>query len=139
MRKILLLGALFFVLAVLGMILMRRQFLSDAPTSSSIQNGRDAIPTQAADQVSVTITDAGFSPRGIHVKRGGMVTWVNSTNEHHWPASNIHPTHEIYPEFDPERPLAPGEHWSFTFDREGLWFYHDHLESQHLGTIKVGE
>jgi plastocyanin len=138
-RKILLGGILLVVSVSLGVVFFHQQFSPNVPQSPSLENGRDAIPQEAVDRVLVTITDEGFSPRGIHIKRGGVVTWVNATSRDSWPASNIHPTHEISPEFDPRRPIGHGEDWSFTFDKEGLWFYHDHLDPQRLGTIRVGE
>src|SRR5262245_55787372 len=41
--------------------------------------------------------------------------------------------HLIYPEFDPRRPIGPGERWSFRFSRPGTWKFHDHLTPDMTG------
>ena len=61
----------------------------------------------------------------------------DNPNESFWPASNIHPTHMIYPEFDAKRPVASGKDWSFTFTKKGTWRYHDHLNPEATGTVVV--
>lgn len=86
---------------------------------------------------TIKITPEGFSPEEITIKKGQTITWVNETDEFRWPASNLHPTHGIYPEFDPQEPIAPGESWSFTFDKAGTWRFHDHLNPRMLGKIEV--
>ncbi|MEX2008010.1 MAG: hypothetical protein WD850_00725 [Candidatus Spechtbacterales bacterium] len=78
-------------------------------------------------------------PRELTIQLGDTVTFVNKSNRPIWPASNIHPDHSIYPEFDPKRPLEPGEEWSFTFTKEGRWRFHDHLNSLHEGVVTVGD
>ena len=89
-----------------------------------------------ADQ-KVRITEDGFSPEKIQVKKGQLVVWVNEDDDFHWPASNVHPIHEIYPDFDPLEPLNPGEVWFFTFDKQGEWRYHDHLKPNKRGIVTV--
>lgn len=99
----------------------------------------DPVVTFSGSDVIVTMRDEGFSPSEFTVKAGQRVVWVNETAEHRWPASNLHPTHQIYPEFDPQEPLAPGERWSLTFTKAGKWYFHDHLRPQFLGTVVVTE
>ncbi|MBI2013802.1 MAG: hypothetical protein HYS87_03185 [Candidatus Colwellbacteria bacterium] len=99
----------------------------------------------------VEMSDAGFNPEEITISRGTTVTFNNVGTSQHWPASNIHPTHRVYPGsdiekcgtpeetniFDACKPLAPGTSWSFTFDEVGRWVYHDHLRSGLGGVITV--
>jgi hypothetical protein len=73
----------------------------------------------------------------VSVEAGGTVTFVNDSSAPIWPASNIHPTHEAYPGFDPKAPVAPGGSWSFRFDRPGQWRYHNHLSPDQGGVILV--
>ncbi|HEV8601132.1 MAG TPA: hypothetical protein VGQ87_00855 [Patescibacteria group bacterium] len=79
----------------------------------------------------------GFVPAEITVKKGRRVVFVNDTTTYNWPASNLHPTHEIYPEFDPKQPIDSGKAWAFVFDKVGEWGYHDHLMPNRRGIIKV--
>ncbi len=94
---------------------------------------------QALESVNVVLTDSGFEPNKITLVKGGTITFSNTTDKPYWPASNLHPVHSIYPEFDPLRPLAPEEEWSFTFDRLGTYNFHGHLRSYFVGTIYVVE
>lgn len=95
----------------------------------------------------VVITDNGFSPREIKIKKGDAVRWTNQSSALSWPASAIHPTHSIYPEkggcidssFDACRGLAKGESFTFVFNFAGSWKYHDHLNPSKVGTVVVEE
>jgi hypothetical protein len=80
-----------------------------------------------------------FSPSNIQVKKGAKVTWTNNSEKSVWPASDIHPTHQLYPGFDALRGLKPGETYSFTFEKVGIWPYHDHLNPLSAGKIEVIE
>ncbi len=95
---------------------------------------QDAVPSS-----SIILTENGFEPSKVIVVKGGTITFSNITEKPYWPASNLHPTHGIYSEFDPLRPLAPDEEWSFTFDRLGTYNFHGHLRSYFVGTIYVVE
>ena len=61
----------------------------------------------------------------------------NASGEDAWPASDVHPTHEVYPGFDAERGVPSGSSWSYTFDRAGSWPFHDHLAPEAKGVIVV--
>lgn len=76
-------------------------------------------------------------PGVLTVKKGEEVTFINKDTDDHWPASNDHPTHQIYSEFDPKRPISPGSSWSFVFEHEGQWKFHDHLFPFIGGTVIV--
>jgi len=86
---------------------------------------------------TIEITSSGFSPNTITINQGDTITWINMDSSSHWPASNNHPTHNLYPGFDANRGLATGETYGFTFDETGNWGYHDHLFPSRTGTIIV--
>src|SRR5581483_4444795 len=94
-------------------------------------------PQDAKPAATVIVDDNGFTPTEVTIKKGQTVRFVNRGKNFHWPASNPHPTHDIYPEFDPKIPIPSGKFWSFEFDRVGQWGYHDHLVPYHTGTITV--
>ena len=95
-----------------------------------------AVP---ADAVTVKITDQGFVPQEITIKQGEKITWINLTKDYVWPASDPHPTHTNYPEFDPQLPMKPNQAWSFAFVKTGNWGYHNHLFPSERGTVHVTE
>ncbi len=110
------------------------------PEEEVASETRDAAPVQATGESVVIRMDNGvFEPDTITIKRGTQVVFESVGSESHWPASNLHPTHGIFPEFDSKRRVAPGESWSFVFDRVGEWRFHDHLSPRMLGTIVVTE
>ncbi|KKW47688.1 MAG: hypothetical protein A2128_01225 [Candidatus Liptonbacteria bacterium GWC1_60_9] len=88
---------------------------------------------------TISMGDDGFFPSELKVRRGDKVVWTNKGSRDHWPASAIHPTHELYPEFDAKRGIGPSESYSFVFEKAGTWKYHDHLNSGLTGVIVVVE
>ncbi len=87
--------------------------------------------------VDIIITDKGFEPRKVLVSSGSVITFTNKDTVPHQPASNLHPTHQNYPEFDSQKPINPGESWKFKIQKNGTWFFHDHLNPNLGGKIKV--
>jgi len=94
---------------------------------------------RAQEGDTVRITDDGFVPETLCVRRGASIHFRNETKERRWPASNLHPTHTVYSEFDPKQALASGVSWEFVFERPGIWEFHDHLSPFMTGTILVME
>lgn len=105
----------------------------------------DETTEQKEKEHSVINTDSGYSPDSITIKKGETITWKNESLQPTWPASALHPTHEIYPTkggciastFDACKGIEKGESWSFTFNILGTWKYHDHLNPSHFGAIIV--
>ena len=99
----------------------------------------------------IEFTEEGYLPSSLTINKGETVTFVNKADKSTWPASNVHPTHTVYPKsdiqkcgtseeakiFDACKELAKGETYSFTFNEEGKWEYHDHLSARKKGTIIV--
>src|SRR3989338_6947151 len=87
----------------------------------------------------VVLTENGFKPETTKIREGDTVRFTTDRQEPFWPASDIHPTHTIYPAFDPKEPILPGQEWAFRFKKTGEWKYHDHLSPIFTGKIIVGE
>lgn len=119
---------------------------SSAATSTGTTSGSTAPMT-----ATVTYDGNSFSPQSVTVRRGGTVTWVNSSGESMWIASAQHPTHTAYDGTTREDhcPDPAGEafdqcaggtgNYSFTFDKTGAWNYHDHLNPTVFGSVRVVE
>lgn len=88
------------------------------------------LPTSA---VEIVMSSTGFSLANITVKKGTTVVFKNTDSVGHWPASAPHPAHTDYPQFDPKKSIEPGQSWSFTFDKVGVWKFHDHLNAASYG------
>lgn len=89
------------------------------------------------DDNIILLTDDGFSPAELTINVGETVTFVSSRGKFFWPASNLHPSHSVYSDFDPKEPIDPNNSWSFTFDKTGKWQFHDHLAPYFTGVIYV--
>ena len=99
----------------------------------------------------ITLTDAGYAPASITIKKGETVTFKNGGTGSVWTASAMHPAHTAYSgtslsehcpdaantSFDACRGYLPGESWSFTFNKIGTWKYHNHLDPNQYGAIIV--
>ena len=98
----------------------------------------------------VTYTGEGFRPQEVTVEQGETVVWQSEASTPMWVGSDQHPVHSEYAgsslrehcssgdqtsaAFDQ---CSTGERFSFTFEKEGEWGYHNHRYSQHTGTVIV--
>lgn len=85
----------------------------------------------------VVYSESGFSPESLEVNIGDTVTFVNLAPEQMWVASAFHPTHLLYSEFDAKIAIGKGEKYEFTFVKEGIWGYHNHMRPLVVGKITV--
>ncbi len=86
----------------------------------------------------VELKSNGYQPSEITIKKGDSVKFFSEYSSF-WPASNPHPNHTQSPDFDPKRATAKDKSWDFTFDKAGVYTYHDHLNPFYKGKIKVVE
>lgn len=91
---------------------------------------------------TVTYDNNGFQPKEITITKGTTVNFIATTERRMWVASNPHPDHTDYPEFDTENDF--GDHvpdgnktYDFRFDKTGTWKYHNHSAPEHEAVIKV--
>lgn len=85
----------------------------------------------------IEVVENGFKPGSVEVDSETTLIFINKDSKDRWPASNIHPTHDLYPEFDPKKALQPGQSWTFKPQKAGEWKYHDHLLPHLRGSITV--
>ena len=100
----------------------------------------------------IEISASGFRPSVLEINQGDGVVFLNRDGSLHWPASDVHPTHRVYPGsdinkcgsasereriFDSCHGLNQGERYSFVFNEIGNWRYHDHLRASLQGMIIV--
>ena len=121
-----------------------------APTSTSLPSGpaptdtatedpdEDGTPVEdqpAEKEYLVTYAGGVFTPQRLDIPTGSVVTFVNQSEVPVWPASNIHPTHAILSSFDPLQTIPPRGSWSYRFERDGYWRYHNHVEPSEVGMV----
>ena len=143
-------GAILLVIIVAGIYVFNAFAEHPLQTAGVINN-----PDEAANVSGnvIEMSNSGFSPTDITIKKGDTVTFVSVDSGMHWPASDVHPTHTVYPGsgitkcgtseqegiFDACHGLEEGETWNFTFEDVGSWNFHDHLHPRFTGTITVTE
>ena len=89
-------------------------------------------------EIKVTYNTQGFSPKTVTIKKGETVVFENKTGKKASVASDEHPTHLLYPEFDQYKTEQRGKgEFRFTFEKAGTWNYHDHLNANMTGTVVV--
>lgn len=91
------------------------------------------------DTLVVRMTQNGFEPQTLTIQKGETVLFSNEGTRDIRPASNPHPVHSDYPEFDARENIIPGQFWNYTFEKVGTWNYHDHNNETLTGTIIVTE
>lgn len=85
----------------------------------------------------ISYTNSCYSPANVTIKKNDTVRFTNNSTKNMWPASDNHPSHTLYSEFDANSSIAPGGKYSFTYTKTGSWGYHDHLKPSCTGTITV--
>jgi plastocyanin len=120
--------------------------INRAEVAKMIMNARGTYGTPGTDKqpteqtgVTVSYTNAGFSPTVLRVKKGTMVTFKNDSSGKLWVASDPHPMHTGLPGFDSNDGIDQSESFSFTFVRLGTFGYHNHLNTTDKATIIVEE
>ena len=108
-----------------------------------IKGTPDASRSQGTEVINYT--DKGFDRANIVISAGTAVRWENKRSDPRrpmWIATDIHPTHEIYPEFDQARkamrePEPEDSPYTFIFTKPGRWAYHDHSDPGMKGVVIV--
>lgn len=126
MDKKRLIGGSFFII----LILVSLFFLTN-------KNAGEKLCPLNPTLITMKMSDSAYAPQSITVKRCTKVTFKNDSTSDRWPASDLHPTHGIYPEFDPQIEVPVGKSWSYVFSKIGNWRYHDHLNPIIRGKITV--
>ncbi len=108
-------------------------------SGSQVTGGDILLPnTEPAETRRVIAMDAnGFSPADLTIKAGETVVFKNKDARDRWPASALHPIHQVCPDFDAKKPIKSGEEYSHTFTIAKECPFHDHLNPQLQGKITI--
>jgi plastocyanin len=154
MSKNIIITIIVIVLVILGIFLYKQQASAPAtipnnPQRIAVGEPNPSTPanevpprndaTHTPETITITYTDLGFSPRDVTIDQGDTVVFENRSTKAFWPASDNHPDHLIYPEFDSKKPVQIGALYSFVFERVGAWKFHNHSKAIYGGTITVSE
>ncbi len=108
-----------------------------APTPKPTQPAKP--PVDETVFALVEMSENGFKPAQLTIKKNTIVRFKNVGTTGMWPASNPHPNHTDYQDFDARRTVKPGEVYEFRFKNVGTWSFHDHLSPGLMARIVVQE
>lgn len=143
MKKIIIAVVVVVVLLAGSMLLLANQAkapttttqTSPEPTQAGTQKTVSTVPAQA-QEVIITVTNAGFNPQTVTVKAGTRVIWVNNATGEVTVNAADHPTHKEYPPLNLGE-FGPNQSVQLVFDKAGTYKYHNHLDASQNGVVVV--
>jgi hypothetical protein len=135
--SLIILIVLSLVLVLAASLASYKKSTGNSDTDNKMQVQANTVMKSTGVEYTIEIRADGFYPKDITVPKNSKVRFVTRLDKSFWPASNLHPSHEIYPEFDSKKPISAKSYWEFVFGRSGSWSYHDHLSPLYEGTITV--
>jgi plastocyanin len=87
----------------------------------------------------INYINSGFQPSFIAVRTGDTVRFTNRSGLLMWIASNPYPNDSDYPEFNQRATVGTGATFSFTFQRAGVFGFHNQMQPSHQGVIEVDQ
>ena len=105
-------------------------------TSPGASQSGNAAQAEKREAITITVTKEGFSPANVTVKQKTIVTWLNKSGGLVTVNSAVHPTHLLYPPINLGE-FKDGSSVQLTFDKPGVFKYHDHLDASHTGIVTV--
>jgi len=127
--------AALFILALIALLSFAWYILRT--TAGSYNRVSSTAPRAAVSDYEISYTNAGFTPGTLEVPLGARVTFQNHSDIPLWAASDPHPTHTDYPEFDAQKDYLPGQAYTFQFTKSGTFGFHNHERSLDRGIIRV--
>lgn len=110
---------------------------TESQSNAPVKEHGVVTPGVVIPPASVSYTDGGFQPSAVEIKAGQKVQFVNVSSGGMWIASNPHPQHTLYLEFDEKGVVPRGGIYTFIFSRAGTWHYHNHINPSQTGTVIV--
>ena len=103
------------------------------------QNDKMKVEELQSAPLTVVYTNEGYFPKEIKIKKGETIKFINMSDRRVWTASDEHPAHTIYPEFDQKTAAGRGNEYTFKFEKIGTWGFHNHANASHIGKVIVTE
>lgn len=104
--------------------------------SLAINHYKNNQASKAPRVAEVRITQAGFEPSTLTVKRGTKVVWTNTDDALHQVAANPYPTGKDLPSLKSEI-LNNAQTYSYIADKTGSFGYHDQIKPTINGTLVI--
>ncbi len=133
------------VILITSIVILFLLFLTNSKNTvkKTKQTPSTVYPTTAtysgtfSKYIVVEYKDEGFVPKTIKIRNGTSITFVNTTSNGMWVASDPHPLHTGLKNFDQLKSAPKGGKYSYTFNKIGNFSYHNHVMPQKTGLIIV--
>lgn len=143
-RNIIIIAAIIVIVLVgVWFLVARNDDDSETAVSENTNVPSESTPSatpESSSEITITITDAGFSPTSAAIKSGGTITWVNNSSRDVQIGANPHPEHTGNREVSGGEytlVVAPGQQKSITVEKTGTFGFHNHLNSSQEATVIV--
>jgi len=94
----------------------------------------NTVTAISSNVVDVTVTQNGYQPSTIKIKRGQEVTWTNQDATPH----RLNADQTSLPGFDSVDSLQKGDSYTYIFDTPGTFHYYDPADAKtYVGTVIV--
>lgn len=112
---------------------------SSNPGDNNTNNNDNKPPSNTASTHEISYTNSCYNPSQISIKAGDTIKFINNSSRDMWPASDQHPSHTEFSDFDSRGSISPGGSYSFTFHQKKSsgYGFHDHNKPGCKGTIFV--
>ena len=111
--------------------------------SFRVKKSKPSLPDQNHQEefheAYIEITENGFFPETILVKKGTIVTFIISDTNLHKPATDSYKPNEKLSNFTPDKNLAPNERYSFKFSEPGSFNFYDEKNPNEFHLVVVVE
>ncbi len=125
--------------AVLGVFILTILIVAITPNKIKLEK-KETIPsttvTKKITTYTVNVTNSGFDPKLITVKRGEVVIWMNTTTKKATVNSDDHPTHKLNAFLNLGSFNAKSSVQAY-FAEAGTYTYHNELNPSQKGTVIV--
>lgn len=140
MKKILLIILISLLILGVGIYFFynnqKSQETNNPVSQQKNQTQKESSVVKTGKTVEITYENNAFSPQNVTINSGDTVKFVVK-NGLVQVASNPHPTHTGYADFDSLVTLKAGQTYEFTFTKTGSFGFHNHLKQSEMGTIFV--
>lgn len=139
MPRNLVIAAVVILALIVGVWFLTRSDKTEVPQSETSTSESQSSASEAAipmQEVKISITAGGFSPKAITLRIGQSVTFENMDSANHTVNSDPHPIHNLYPFLNAEV-IKSGESKTIIFEKAGKYTYHDHLNPSLTGSVTV--
>ena len=109
------------------------------PTEEVVSPIEEESPTETKEvqnEVVVTLTTSGFSPKTVTINAGDKVVFENQSGKTATVDSAPHPIHTAYPKLNLGN-FEDGETHELVFPDPGTYNYHNHLNASQTGSVVV--